>query len=166
MLEINRNKLLGFLGIGIFAYKTISSMTYFFGDFIKDVFIYLEIPHLWTFWFSQLLELFLFVLFIYFLINYVLKRFNSINENIVKYFVWSFLIYFMFQIIQIAYPSVKTLFESETYNDAFLSYYKYLKSNYNLYFVQSIFYYLGEIIAIILIYNKIKNVSQQRKVNE
>lgn len=162
LLEINRNKLLGFIGIGIFAYKIISSITYFFGDFIKDIFIYLEIPHSWTFWLSQFLELSLFVLLIYFLINYVLKKYNSINENILKYFVWSFLVYFIFQIIQIAYPSAKTLFESEIFNDKFLSYYKYLKSNYNLYSVQSFFYYLGEVIAIIFIYNKIKNVNQHR----
>jgi hypothetical protein len=159
-LEINRNKLLGFIGIGIFAYKIISSITYFFGDFTKDFFIYLEIPHSWTFWLSQLLELSLFVILIYFFLNYVFKKYNSIKKEILKYFVWSFSIYFIVQIIQIVYPSIKILFESETFNDEFLSYYKYLDRDYNLYFVQSFFYYLGEIFAIILIYNKIKTVKR------
>ncbi|WP_418603004.1 hypothetical protein [Hwangdonia sp.] len=161
-MEINKNKLLGFIAIGIFVYKITSNISYFLGDFTKDLFIYIGIPNLWNFWLSQIFELSLFLILVYFLVNYVLKKYNSINENVLKYFVWSFLIYFILQIFQIAFPSIKTLFEPDSFNEGFLSYHEFLKNSIDLYFVQSFFYYLGEVLAIIFIYNKIKNVSQQR----
>ncbi len=153
---------MGFIAIGIFVYKITSNISYFLGDFTKDLFIYIGIPNLWNFWLSQIFELSLFLILVYFLVNYVLKKYNSINENVLKYFVWSFLIYFILQIFQIAFPSIKTLFEPDSFNEGFLSYHEFLKNSIDLYFVQSFFYYLGEVLAIIFIYNKIKNVSQQR----
>jgi len=157
-MEIGRNKFIGLIGTGIFAHKSISSLTYFLGDLTKDIFIFIEISHSLTFWLSQLIEFALYILLIYFLIEYVHKKYSSINDNIVKCFVWSFMIYFIVQIIQIAYPSIKSLLTAETNDGSFLSYYEYLGTNYSLYFVQSILYYLGEIIAIIFIYSKIKTL--------
>ena len=156
-MEIERNKLIGFFGIGIFAYNSISALSYSVSDFSKDLLILLEAQPSWTFWISELLGLILFVLVINIIINRIFENYKSISENVLKYFIWSFSAYFIIQVVQISYPSIKSFLEFETENLGITEYYGYLGNNYMLYFTQSIFYYLGEIIAIILIYNKTKN---------
>ena len=156
-MGIERNKLIGFFGIGIFTYKTISGLSYSLSDFTKDLLILLDSEPSWTFWISELFGLILFVILINTIINRVFENYKSISENVLKYFIWSFSAYFIIQVIQISYPSIKSFFEFEAENLGITEYYGFLRKNYMLYFTQSIFYYLGEIIAIILIYNKTKN---------
>ena len=155
-MGIERNKLIGFFGIGIFTYKTISGLSYSFSDLAKDLLILLDSEPSWTFWISELIGLILFVILINIIINRIFENYKTISENVLKYFIWSFSAYFIIQVIQISYPSIKSFFEFEVENLGITEYYGYLGNNYMLYFTQSIFYYLGEIIAIILIYNKTK----------
>ena len=156
-MGIERNKLIGFFGIGIFIYKTISGLSYSFSDYAKDLLILLDSEPSWTFWISELIGLILFVILINIIINRIFENYKTISENVLKYFIWSFSAYFIIQVIQISYPSIKSFFEFEVDNLGITEYYGYLGYNYMLYFTQSIFYYLGEVIAIILIYNKTNN---------
>ena len=156
-MGIERNKLIGFFGIGIFTYKTISGLSYSFSDLARDILILLNSKPSWTFWVSELIGLILFVILINIIINRIFENYKTINENVLKYFIWSFSAYFIIQLIQISYPSIKSFFLFDIENLGITEYYEYLGNNYMLYFTQSIFYYLGEIIAIIMIYNKTKN---------
>ncbi|ULC60445.1 hypothetical protein MBM09_05515 [Flaviramulus sp. BrNp1-15] len=156
-MKIKRNELIGFFGFGIFSYKFISSLSYSFTDFTKDLLISLDSQPYWVFWISELVGLILFVILINNLINWIFDNYKTICENILKYLIWSFSAYFIIQIVQISYPSIKSFFEFGKENVGFTEYYGYLRKNYILYFTQSIFYYLGEIITVILIYNKTKN---------
>ncbi|MEH6538327.1 MAG: hypothetical protein V7719_18165 [Psychroserpens sp.] len=155
---IDKNKVIGFFGIGIFTYLSISNLTYRIGDISKDLFILLDLKPSWTFWLSELLGLILFIILINYVINWIYNNYESISNQVLKYFIWSFVAYFIIQGIQIVYPILK----SELNNEGITKYYSYLKDNYMLYGVQSVLYYLGEIISIIIIYNKVKNGSQQR----
>ena len=112
-MGIERNKLVGFFGIGIFSYKFISGLSYSFADFTKDLLILLDSQPSWTFWISELFGLIFFVILINIIINWVFENYKTISENVLKYF------------------------------------------------TQSIFYYLGEIIAIILIYNKQRTIKKR-----
>ncbi|WP_288956238.1 hypothetical protein [uncultured Polaribacter sp.] len=156
-MGIERNKLIGFFGIGIFTYKTISGLSYSISDLAKDLLILLDSEPSWTFWISELIGVILFVVLSNIIINWILENYKTISENVLKYFIWSFSAYFIIQVIQISYPSIKSFFEFEVDNLGITEYYGYLENNYMLYFTQSIFYYLGEIIAIILIHNKTKS---------
>jgi hypothetical protein len=155
---IDKNKVVGFFGIGIFTYLSISNLTYSIGDISKDLFIFLNLMPSWTFWLSELLRLILFIILMNYVINWIYNNYESLRNQILKYFIWSFVTYFMMQGIQIVYPMLK----SELNIEGITKYYSYLKDNYMLYGVQSVLYYLGEIISIIIIYNKVKNGGQNR----
>jgi hypothetical protein len=156
-LGIEKNKLIGFFGIGIFSYKFLSGLSYSFADITKDLLILLDSQPSLTFWISEFFGLILLVILINIMINRIFENYKTISENVLKYFIWSFSAYFIIQVFQIFYPSIKSFFEFDEQNLGIREYYGYLTNNYMLYYTQSIFYYLGEIIAIILIYNKVKN---------
>ncbi len=153
---MDKNKLIGFFGIGIFTYLSISNFTYFVGDILKDLLIFLDLNPMWIFFSSELMRFFLFVLLINYVILLVFNNHEAIGNNIIKYFIWSFSTYFILQIIQTSYPPLTSYLETETSIEGISKYYKFLKQNYMLYFLQSILFYFGEIIAVLLIYNKIK----------
>ncbi len=160
-MNIDKNKFIGFFGFGIFVYKAISSISYSFGSFLKDFLIYLDISPSLVFWASEIFDALVFLLLINFIINKIFTNYESISDKILKYFIYSFIIYFVSQLIQIVYPFIQYYFEYDIVNDRITAYYEYLGSKNNLYFVQSTLYYIAEVITVILIYIKIKKCSPQ-----
>ena len=153
---INKNKIIGIIGIGVFTYLSISSLSIFVGDLIKDFLIFSGSKPYWSFCISELINLVLFIVLINILINWVYYNYELMSNKVLKYFVRSFVTYFVIQLIIIVYPSLKSFIDSGYFNEGTSKYLKFLNNNYMLYFVQSILYYVGEITAIILIYKKIK----------
>ena len=158
---IDKNKLIGFFGIGIFTYLSITNISYTIGDILKDIFIISNLNHSWTFLASELFRFIFFILLFNCIIARIYNNFKPISEKVMKYFVWSLWAYFISIVIQFLYTTLKSYFEYEFINDDFVNYYNYLKTNYMLHYSRAILILIGEIIAIIIIYKKIKNGKEQ-----
>jgi hypothetical protein len=158
----DEKKSIGFFGIGIFTYLSISGLSNLLEDLVQDILILLDIAPSLNLWITVLFNVIIFITLVYYVIKIISKNYEFIINNIVKFLVWSFVIYMIIQVIQIVYPSIKSLLATELYWDKEVEYLKYLKQNYALYYVKGIIYYIGMIISFILIYMELKNGSQQR----
>ena len=158
----DKKKAIGFFGIGIFIYLCISGLSNLLEDFVKDILILLGVAPNLNLWITVILYVIIFILLVYFVIKRISKHYDFIINNIVKYLVWSFVIYMIIQVAQVVYPSLKYSVTSELYSNREVEYLKCLKENYALYYVKAAIYYGAMITTFFLIYMELKNGSQQR----
>ena len=157
----NKNKVIGIFGIGIFTYLCISSISYIFEGFIRDILILFDAEPIVNFLVTELLSFTIFILPILVIIQKVSRNYDLITNKIGKYLVWSFVTFLILQIIYIAYPYIKDLLINDLFTNKETEYFSYMRKNYGLYFIKSAVYFLAMMISFLLIYKEFKNGSQQ-----
>jgi len=164
MTEIQ--KAIGYFGIGFFTYLWISSATSFVEDLTHDFLIQKGLEPIFTLLISELSYAICLTILVYFVVKRISKDYHLITQKIVKYLIWSVLIFLIIQTIQISYPSVKYLLVSDAFYDNELKYLKLMKSNPTLFYLQAFCYYVAIAISFFVIYKELVKARQQRTENQ
>lgn len=154
-MESNKN-LIGFFGIGAFSVLTISAFSYLINVVLVDIHLIINAEPYFIFWSSELLTLLIFSVISFISINYIFEKVEHIKRNLLKTFILTIALYFLFQILQFIYTYYGTPFIIDNYNTRFLSYYDYfnkkpLYQSYSSFMVYVIYVVFG-----IIVFYKIK----------